>query len=77
MNNDPTPSSAAGQPSATTSGSHGTDASRDDESGGISAADLERMRKTGLVKKLQFVTHLMKSLDMVVFAEICTLYYME
>ncbi|OIW35358.1 DUF1746-domain-containing protein, partial [Coniochaeta ligniaria NRRL 30616] len=37
----------------------------------------ERMRKAGLVKKLQFMSHLMKSLDMVVFAEICTLYYME
>ncbi|KAK0628419.1 hypothetical protein B0T17DRAFT_470150, partial [Bombardia bombarda] len=34
-------------------------------------------RKDGLNKKLQFVNHLQKSLDMVVIAYICTLYYME
>ncbi|KAB5563569.1 hypothetical protein GE09DRAFT_787328 [Coniochaeta sp. 2T2.1] len=74
MNNDPLPSSAAGgQPStaANTNEGHVT------EPEAVSAAESERLRKAGLAKKLQFMTHLMKSLDMVVFAEICTLYYME
>lgn len=39
------------------------------------AASLKR--KAGLAKKLQFMTHLMRNLDMIVFAEICALYYME
>jgi hypothetical protein len=79
MNNDPTPSTAAGQPSAAArSGSNGAeDANHNEETTGVSAADSERLRKAGLAKKLQFMTHLMKSLDMVVFAELCTLYYME
>lgn len=77
MNDDAAPSSAAGQPSTTAGGSHGADPSRDDNSPRASAADSERVRKAGLAKKLQFMTHLMKSLDMVVFAEICALYYME
>ena len=34
-------------------------------------------RREGLVKKLQLVSHLQKSLDMIVFVYICTLYYME
>lgn len=80
MNEDAAPSSAAGHPPTTASGNRGADPSRDgdgDGAVGVSAADAERMRKAGLAKKLQFMTHLMKSLDMVVFAEICTLYYME
>ena len=34
-------------------------------------------RREGLAKKLEFVGHLQKSLDMVVFAYMCTVYYME
>ena len=71
MNNDPLPSSAAGDQSSTTA------TNTTPEQDGISAAESDRLRKAGLAKKLQFMTHLMKSLDMVVFAEICTLYYME
>ncbi|KAK3330401.1 hypothetical protein B0H66DRAFT_468182 [Apodospora peruviana] len=37
----------------------------------------KQKRKDALAKKLQFMTHLQRSLDMVVFAYICTLYYME
>ncbi|KAB5580447.1 hypothetical protein GE09DRAFT_1212900 [Coniochaeta sp. 2T2.1] len=74
MNNDPLPSSAAGgQPSTAST----TNESNATEPEAVSAAESERLRKAGLAKKLQFMTHLMKSLDMVVFAEICTLYYME
>ena len=36
-----------------------------------------RKVKAGLAKKLRFMTDLMTSLDMIVFAELCTLYYME
>ena len=74
MNNDATPSTAAGQPST---GNDGADTTREHESSPDSPALVERNRKAGQVKKLQFTTHLMKSLDMVVFAEICALYYME
>lgn len=81
MNDDATPSSAAGQPSTATPTNRedvGVAATTSQSPGGTpSAADSERLRKAGLAKKLQFTTHLMKSLDMVVFAEICTLYYME
>jgi hypothetical protein len=34
-------------------------------------------RSPGLVKRLSFVTHLLKSLDLLVFAELSGLYYME
>ncbi|GAO16134.1 hypothetical protein UVI_02040290 [Ustilaginoidea virens] len=37
----------------------------------------KKERHPGLVKKLSFVTHLLKSLDLLVFAEISSLYYME
>lgn len=36
-----------------------------------------RRHKEGLAKKLEFLIHLHKSLDMVVFAYFCALYYME
>lgn len=36
-----------------------------------------RRAKAGIAKKLDFMTHLMSSLDVVIFAELCVLYYME
>lgn len=36
-----------------------------------------RRRNPGLAKKLEFVTHLLRSLDTLVFAELSALYYME
>ncbi|KAK0730684.1 hypothetical protein B0H67DRAFT_474954 [Lasiosphaeris hirsuta] len=44
-----------------------------------SSQDSERhqKRRAGLVKKLQFMNHLQKSLDTIVFSYICALYYME
>jgi hypothetical protein len=78
MNNDPTPSSAAGQPSTSaTNRDPGRDPGQGQEENGLSSTEASLLRKAGLAKKLQFMTHLMKSLDMVVFAEMCTLYYME
>ena len=37
----------------------------------------KKKRNPGLVKKLAFVTHLLRTLDLVVFAELSALYYME
>ncbi|KAG6323794.1 hypothetical protein E4U44_001741 [Claviceps purpurea] len=37
----------------------------------------KKERNPGLVKKLSYVTHLLKSLDLLVFAELSGLYYME
>ena len=36
-----------------------------------------KRRNPGLAKKLEFITHLLKSLDTLVFAELSALYYME
>lgn len=36
-----------------------------------------RRAKAGIAKKLEFMGHLMSSLDVLVFAELCVLYYME
>ncbi|PHH92257.1 hypothetical protein CDD83_8182 [Cordyceps sp. RAO-2017] len=52
-------------------------------SGSRSASRHHRKRKSkkkrnpGLAKKLAFLTHLLKTLDLVVFAELSALYYME
>ncbi|PNY23725.1 DSC E3 ubiquitin ligase complex subunit 4 [Tolypocladium capitatum] len=37
----------------------------------------KKKRNPGLVKKLAFITHLLRTLDLVVFAELSALYYME
>lgn len=37
----------------------------------------KRRRNPGLKKKLAFVTHLLKSLDLLVFTQLSALYYME
>lgn len=36
-----------------------------------------RRAKAGIAKKLEFMAHLMSSLDVLVFAELCVLYYMD
>lgn len=36
-----------------------------------------RRAKAGIARKLDFMTHLMSSLDVAIFAELCILYYME
>ena len=40
-------------------------------------ASVSARAKEGLVKKLQFLTNLAHNLDMLVFAELCAMYYME
>ncbi|POR31337.1 DSC E3 ubiquitin ligase complex subunit 4 [Tolypocladium paradoxum] len=37
----------------------------------------KKKRNPGLVRKLAFITHLLRTLDLVVFAELSALYYME
>lgn len=41
------------------------------------AKKVKKSHCPGLKKKLVFLTHLLKSLDLVVFAELSALYYME
>jgi hypothetical protein len=89
MNDDPGPSSAARQlpPRSDAGGEHHVDEhsvhaeeSRDgqsDEGAGPAPRQQEEKRREGLVKTLELVSHLQKSLDMIVFVYICTLYYME
>jgi hypothetical protein len=83
MNNDATSSIPARQPlddrdrDAPNHDRDENDHEGTDETSSDAASQSQQRRKAGLVKKLQYMTHLMKSLDMVVFAELCTLYYME
>ncbi len=84
MNNDPLPSSAASQPPT----QHGAQRTRtsyyepesqidDGQARNDRAFSRRRTDKAFAAKKLRFITDLMSSLDTVVFAELCTLYYME
>jgi len=87
MNNDPAPSFAARQRAPHAGADEDEDgASQNGEhpevAGETSTAppeeqERQRRKRAGLVKKLQSVSHLQKSLDMIVFAYTCTLYYME
>jgi len=84
MNDDPTSSFAARQRATEPDANHEQvrdqhGAEEVDESSTASQQESERKerRKAGLIKKLQFMSHLQKSLDAIVFAYLCTLYYME
>ncbi|KAL2134745.1 hypothetical protein VTI74DRAFT_10901 [Chaetomium olivicolor] len=86
---DPGPSSAAWQPPPRSDAEY--DAReldqqhhvRPEESSRSHESPLQRRqrqherRRQGIAKKLEFITHLQKSLDMIVFVFICTLYSME
>ncbi len=86
---DPGPSSAARQllPSdrehddaagASSSGTTSGGSSHAGEAADISPAPRQReRRREGLAKKLEFVSHLQKTLDMIVVVYICTIYSME
>ena len=90
MNHDPAPSSssAAQEPRHPDSNEDsapqvGSSDERAGEAGASQSSEpsfessRQEKRRAGLVKKHQFMNHLQKSLDTVVFAYICTLYYME
>jgi hypothetical protein len=87
MNNDPAPSFAARQRAPHTGADDSEDGASQpgdhsevaEEAPTAAQEEQERQRKrrAGLVKKLQSVSHLQKSLDMIVFAYTCTLYYLE
>jgi len=92
MNHDPTPTSLAGSHS-TLPRRDGDDAaaapasSLGDDGDGQSdvptpdtasrRSSLSKKAKDGLGKKLAFLTHLLGCLDTLIYAELCTLYYME
>jgi len=81
MHNDAVPSSSAASPPLAHDDSHEVGESSQEggrRSGAARRAHSRaRKAKAGLPKKFQFMTHLMTSLDMIVFAELCALYYME
>lgn len=83
MNDDPIPSAAAASGSEPTHNDRPDGTAENAPEGSRSGGSRKRSRsaarraKAGLAKKLEFTTHLMTSLDMVVFAELCALYYLE
>ncbi|KAK3396474.1 hypothetical protein B0T20DRAFT_272599 [Sordaria brevicollis] len=57
---------------STNSGGSGAQAGDDDDQ-----TSRQERRKAGLKKKLHFMSNLQRNLDMIFFAYLCTLYYME
>ncbi|CAP64924.1 uncharacterized protein PODANS_1_13150 [Podospora anserina S mat+] len=80
MNDDPGSSSTARPNTHTTDPDHSegstTEASSRND-GQSSDSEVKNKQRVGLAKKLEFVTHLQRSLDMLVWSYMCTLYYME
>lgn len=85
MNDAPTPSSPA-RPSPAHGGENTSDITEAAQDAPTVAGPepdsdvsqrLQQARKAGLIKKLQFTTHLLKNLDALVYAELSALYYME
>lgn len=80
MNDDPGSSSTARPNTNTTDPDHSerstTEASSRND-GQSSDFEVKNKQRVGLAKKLEFVTHLQRSLDMLVWSYMCTLYYME
>ncbi|KAK8082109.1 hypothetical protein PG996_000890, partial [Apiospora saccharicola] len=91
MNHDPTPTSLAeshstfprrdDQTTAAPSSLGSGDGDRQSDAApadtGRRRSSLSRKAKEGLTKKLAFLTHLLGCLDTLIYAELCTLYYME
>ena len=81
MNNDPTPSSSSSaRPATNNPGPDGNGVRENEDDQGpspASASSSKGGRRAGQVKKLHFMTSLMKNLDTVFLAELCTLYYLE
>ncbi|KAL2178517.1 uncharacterized protein P884DRAFT_220768 [Thermothelomyces heterothallicus CBS 202.75] len=85
MSEDPGPSSAArqlppwsdGEYDADEHAVHSENSGHDVRPDETSASRRQKKTREGLVKKLELVRHLQKSLDMIVVVYICTLYYME
>lgn len=93
MNDDPTPASSAARLPTHDDNDSDARSHDEGEAQGPSRQQSQRQRrsrngrrrsssrvrraKAGIAKKLEFMTHLMSSLDVLVFAELCVLYYME
>lgn len=74
MNNDPTTS----PPAATTS--NAGESSQHDANAGQHATAQKRAREMvleQLKKRLEFSGHILTNIDMLIYAELCALYYME
>lgn len=80
MSHDPSPSSAArplDAPDAPDAQDPTDEAGEPSSAAAAQEDERNQKRRAGRAKKLQAVTHLQKSLDMIVFAYISALYYME
>ncbi|KAK2610928.1 hypothetical protein N8I77_004315 [Diaporthe amygdali] len=93
MNDDPTPASSAArlpthddndsdtnsqdEGDARESSTQQSSRHRRSRNGRRRSSSRVRRAKAGIAKKLEFMTHLMSSLDVLVFAELCVLYYMD
>lgn len=92
MNNDPTPTSPAdADPNSNRRHDENDDAdgnnapssaSEEQQNGSATNTapqrpELSQKAKDGLSKKLAFLMHLLLSLDTLIYAELCVLYYME
>lgn len=77
--NNTDPGAGAGRPrsSTHTRRSRANTATRARDGGRSSSSAVVGKVREGLKKKLGFYTDMMSQLDMIVFAELCTLYYME
>lgn len=80
MNNDSTPSSAADLPSTSTAtdtaaGENATEATSEPTQNAQTPAQKKAQVQTK--KKYEFVNTLMTNLDILIYAELCILYYME
>ncbi|KAK3936061.1 DSC E3 ubiquitin ligase complex subunit 4 [Diplogelasinospora grovesii] len=75
--NDPSSSSATWQQRAQLGDDLHDSLGETEESEDDGRKTREERRKAGMAQKLQFMSHLQKSLDMIVYAYLCTLYYME
>ncbi|KAK4201303.1 hypothetical protein QBC40DRAFT_278566 [Triangularia verruculosa] len=80
MNDDPGSSSTARPSNNTTDPEHSEESpagANDRNDGQSSESEVKNKQRVGLAKKLEFMTHLQRSLDMLVWSYMCTLYYME
>ncbi|KAK0737596.1 hypothetical protein B0T21DRAFT_168282 [Apiosordaria backusii] len=80
MNDDPGSSSTARPNNNTTDPEHPEESAAEGSSrndGQPNDSEVKNKQRVGLAKKLEFVTHLQRSLDMMVWSYMCTLYYME
>jgi hypothetical protein len=77
MNNDSTPSSAADLPPASTTQEPAGDTAASREQHQNVQTPAQKRAQAQTKKKYEFVNTLMTNLDVLIYAELCILYYME